>query len=69
MTLQVPLSVVGYDVCALLILQFPCFCFSFRMEWWMALYRWGPPIWWTAIWAYRPGVLFFLGLRVRLTEQ
>ena len=38
------------------------------MEWWMALYRWGPPIWWTAIGLTAP-VSFFLGLRARSAEQ
>ena len=68
MTLQVPLSVVGYDVCAFSILRFSCFGFSFRMEWWMALCRRGPPIWWTVIGHTAP-TSFLLGLRVRPTEQ
>ena len=42
--------------------------FHFWMEWWMALYRRGPPIWWTA---FRLIALasFFLGLRARSAEQ
>ena len=38
------------------------------MEWWMALYRQGPLIWWTAIGLTAPAS-FPLGLRVRLAEQ
>ena len=36
--------------------------FSFRMEWWMALYRRGPPIWWTAIGHTAPASFSFLDL-------
>ena len=32
--------------------------FRLWMEWWMALYGWGPPIWWTAIGLTAP-VSFF----------
>ena len=38
------------------------------MEWWMALYRRGPPIWWTAIGLTAPAS-FFLGLKARSAEQ
>ena len=38
------------------------------MEWWMALYRRGPPIWWTAI-GLTTLVSFFLGLRARSAKQ
>ena len=39
------------------------------MEWWMALYGWGPLIWWTAIGLTAPASFFFLGLRARSIEQ
>ena len=58
MTLQVPMSVVGYDVLNFLFSRFSCFGFHFRMEWWMALYRQGPPIWWTIIGPTAPTSLF-----------
>ena len=37
------------------------------MEWWIALYRQGPPIWWMAIGLTAPGSFF--GLRAHLAEQ
>ena len=66
MTLQVLLSVEGYDVCIFSFLRFSCF--GFWMEWWMALYRRGPPIWWMTR-RHTALASFFLRLRVRPTEQ
>ena len=48
---------------------FSCFGFHFRMEWWMALYGRGPPIWWTTIGHIAPASFSFLDLEVRPTEQ
>ena len=44
------------------------FRFYFWMEWWMALYRWGLPIWWTTNGLTAPAS-FFLGLRACSAEQ